>query len=80
MAEEEHDSNDKAVEDFYLKDVQDFSLTVQVTFRSASDITTVLYDPDILHIEFIVPELIIDAETLEHLSESKAKHEIELGP
>ena len=27
-AEEEDDSNDKAVEDYYLTDVQDFSLTL----------------------------------------------------
>ena len=55
-------------------------MTLQVTFRTVSDITTVLYDPDILQIEFIMPELIIDAETLEHFSESEAKHEVELGP
>ena len=79
-AEEEDDTYDKAVEDFYLIDVQDFSLTLQVVFRTYSDITTVLYDPDILLITFIAPELFIDAEALEHMNSIEAKYEIELGP
>ena len=45
-------------------------MTLDVIFRSLKDITPILLDPDTLILDFIVPELIIDAETFEHLSES----------
>ena len=66
---EEDDTYDKVIEDYYLSDVSDYSLTFNVTFRTIQDITPLIYDPDILLVHFAVPELILDAETFEHLGE-----------
>ena len=60
---EEKDTYDKAIEDYYLLDVQDYSLTLNVTFRTVQDITPRIEDPDILLVHFAVPELILDAKT-----------------
>ena len=60
---EEKDTYDKVIEDYYLLDVQDYSLTLNVTFRTVQDITPRIEDPDILLVHFAVPELILDAKT-----------------
>ena len=68
-AEEEDDTYDKVIQDVVLREVQDQSLIFDLTFRTPSDISRFITNPDTLQINFIVRQLIIDAETFEPLSE-----------
>ena len=77
-ANEEDDTYDKSIKLYTLTDVNDYSLTIDVTFSKASDITPILFDPDTLQIHFKVRELIIDAETFEPLSQEKAQLDLDL--
>ena len=77
-ADEEDDTYDKSIKLYTLTDVNDYSLTLDVTFNKASDITPILFDPDTLQIRFKVRELIIDAETFEPLSQEEAQLDLDL--
>ena len=66
---EESDMYDKAIVYYYLSDVQDYSLTLNIKFRTVKDITPLIYDPDILLVHFAMPELILNEKTFEHLGE-----------
>ena len=77
-ADEEDDTYDKSIKLYTLTDVNDYSLTLDVTFNKASDITPILFDPDTLQIRFKVRELIIDADTFEPLSQEEAQLDLDL--
>ena len=61
-----------------MTDVQDRSMTLDLTFSKPEDITPLLTYPDTLAVEFKVRYLIIDAESFEPLSEDQRKHDLEL--
>ena len=77
-ADEEDDTYDKSIKLYTLTDVNDYSLTLNITFNKASDITPILFDPDTLQIRFKVRQLIIDADTFEPLSQEEAQLDLDL--
>ena len=77
-ADEEDDTYDKSIKLYTLTDVNDYSLTLDITFNKASDITPILFDPDTLQIRFKVRQLIIDADTFEPLSQEEAQLDLDL--
>ena len=52
------------------------SLTFKVQFSDLNAISQDLLDPDILDIEFLAPQIIIDAITYEALSADEAKFSV----
>ena len=66
-AELEEEYVDKSIEAYSLVGINDWTLTFKVQFRDPSVISTDPLEPDYLDIQFVVPELIIDAWTGEPL-------------
>ena len=64
----------KTISALKLKSFDSSSLTCQLVFDNPSHITPDISEPDILDIEILMPELVIDAETLEHLAFDRASH------
>ena len=60
--------------------VDEYSITFNVRFAKPSDLTTDINAPDYLKIEFLMPELIVDAENFKYLAESKRIIEVEIVP
>ena len=61
---------EKIIKNFTLEKIDPLWLELKVVFADVSEITADIMEPDTLLIEFIKPDLVIDAETFEELKEN----------
>ena len=64
----------KTISAVKLKIYDNTTLTCHLVFEKPSHITPDISEPDTLVVEILMPELIIDPETLEHLSYDRVEH------
>ena len=57
------DLYDKTIEETVLWEIKDNAMQVNVLFNSPSNITSDVASPDSLNVRFLLPHLILDAET-----------------
>ena len=62
---EDQDYEDKSIAEVTLNSVTSTSLSLSISFSEPSSISSDIKEPDILLIEFLLTDLIVDAETFE---------------
>ena len=63
------ESYDKSILGYTATSVDEYSIKFNVRFGEPSEMSTDINTPDYLRIEFLMPELIVDAESFKHLAE-----------